>query len=213
MNITTSTTPRIFISVPACRFEPQPSPTVCLDSGCTYQDVFSEASVYMLSCFDVTSAVLIAQVPPRHKRNALLLRVLLQLLANLCFNEELSCDHFTRTLRSFRVRKILFNKISGPVLILGSRYLKMISNKLLACFLYNIEIRPPLDKSQLLSWNNRLEDDMKIVQSDTIDRIKECVKEKEGVPPVKQRSLELFLTRQQNTTTLREALFCILSSE
>ncbi|WZZ89783.1 hypothetical protein YC2023_118362 [Brassica napus] len=127
MNITTSTTPRIFISVPACRFEPQPSPTVCLDSGCTYQDVFSEASVYMLSCFDVTSAVLIAQVPPRHKRNALLLRVLLQLLANLCFNEELSCDHFTR--------------------------------------------------------------------SDTIDRIKECVKEKEGVPPVKQRSLELFLVK------------------
>ncbi|KAF3566635.1 hypothetical protein DY000_02017414 [Brassica cretica] len=138
MNITTSTTPRIFISVgkflhPACRFEPQPSPTVCLDSGCTYQDVFSEASVYMLSCFDVTSAVLIAQVPPRHKRNALLLRVLLQLLAsskcltNLCFNEELSCDHFTR--------------------------------------------------------------------SDTIDRFKECVKEKEGVPPVKQRSLELFLVK------------------
>ncbi|CAN6870185.1 unnamed protein product, partial [Brassica oleracea var. botrytis] len=65
---------------PACRFEPQPSPTVCLDSGCAYQDVFSEASVYMLSCFDVTSAVLIAQVPPRHKRNALLLRVLLQVV-------------------------------------------------------------------------------------------------------------------------------------
>ncbi|CAN6861952.1 unnamed protein product [Brassica oleracea] len=88
MNITTSTTPRIFISVPACRFEPQPSPTVCLDSGCTYQDVFSEASVYMLSCFDVTSAVLIAQVPPRHKRNALLLRVLLQIQGraiNKCF--------------------------------------------------------------------------------------------------------------------------------
>ncbi|KAF2535514.1 hypothetical protein F2Q68_00021858 [Brassica cretica] len=52
-------------------------------------------------------------------------------LTNLCFNKELSCDQFTR---------------------------------LLACFPYNIEIRPPLDKSQLLSWKNRLEDDMKMVQ-------------------------------------------------
>ncbi|CAG7893503.1 unnamed protein product [Brassica rapa] len=33
-----------------------------------------------------------------------------------------------------------------------------------ALFPYNIEIRPPEDESQLLSWKNRLEDDMKMVQ-------------------------------------------------
>ncbi|CDY70401.1 BnaAnng33530D [Brassica napus] len=33
-----------------------------------------------------------------------------------------------------------------------------------ALFPYNIEIRPPEEESQLLSWKNRLEDDMKMVQ-------------------------------------------------
>ncbi|KAJ4868385.1 Ubiquitin-like domain-containing protein [Raphanus sativus] len=88
-----------------------------------------------------------------------------------------------------------------------------------AFFPYNVEIRQPEDKSQLLSWKNRLEDDMKMVQdvivrvsmfaalalachnkyvsyrseqkhcgghqhkSDTIDHIKDCGEQKEGIPP------------------------------
>ncbi|KAJ4904343.1 Ubiquitin-like domain-containing protein [Raphanus sativus] len=86
-----------------------------------------------------------------------------------------------------------------------------------AFFPYNVEIRQPEDKSQLLSWKNRLEDDMKMVQfqddknqtlachnkyvsyrseqkhcgghqhkSDTIDHIKDCGEQKEGIPPVQQ---------------------------
>lgn len=62
------------------------------------------------------------------------------------------------------------NKISGPVLIFGSRVLvpednfQEVGEEVPAFFPYNVEIRQPEDKSQLLSWKNRLEDDMKMVQ-------------------------------------------------
>ncbi|KAF2617786.1 hypothetical protein F2Q68_00041841 [Brassica cretica] len=72
--------------------------------------------------------------------------------------------------RFYKLFQILLNKISGPVLILGSRVLvpeddiQEVDEGVSALFPYNIEIRPPEDESQLLSWKNRLEDDMKMVQ-------------------------------------------------
>ncbi|KAF2537323.1 hypothetical protein F2Q68_00022376 [Brassica cretica] len=72
--------------------------------------------------------------------------------------------------RFYKLFQILLNKISGPVLILGSRVLEPeddcqeVSEGVSALFPYNIEIRPPEDESQLVSWKNRLEDDMKMIQ-------------------------------------------------
>ncbi|KAG2328743.1 hypothetical protein Bca52824_011471 [Brassica carinata] len=70
----------------------------------------------------------------------------------------------------YKLFQILLNKISGPVLILGSRvlvtedYIQEVGEGVSALFLYSIEIRQPEDESQLLIWKNRLEDDMKMVQ-------------------------------------------------
>ncbi|KAG2254350.1 hypothetical protein Bca52824_084486 [Brassica carinata] len=70
----------------------------------------------------------------------------------------------------YKLFQILLNKISGPVLILGSRVLvteddiQEVGEGVSALFLYSIEIRQPEDESQLLIWKNRLEDDMKMVQ-------------------------------------------------
>ncbi|CAF1857087.1 unnamed protein product [Brassica napus] len=72
--------------------------------------------------------------------------------------------------RFYKLFQILLNKISGPVLILGSRVLvpeddiQEVDEGVSTLFPYNIEIRPPEDESQLLSWKNRLEDDMKMVK-------------------------------------------------
>uniref|UniRef100_A0A0D3DUZ0 Ubiquitin-like domain-containing protein n=1 Tax=Brassica oleracea var. oleracea TaxID=109376 RepID=A0A0D3DUZ0_BRAOL len=72
--------------------------------------------------------------------------------------------------RFYNLFQILMNKISGPVLILGSRVLvpeddfQEVDEEVSALFPYNIEIRPHEDESQLSSWKNRLEDDMKMVQ-------------------------------------------------
>ncbi|KAH0860226.1 LOW QUALITY PROTEIN: hypothetical protein HID58_088487, partial [Brassica napus] len=72
--------------------------------------------------------------------------------------------------RFYNLFQILLNKISGPVLILGSRILvpeddfQEVGEEVSALFPYNIEIRPHEDESQLSSWKNRLEDDMKMVQ-------------------------------------------------
>ena len=72
--------------------------------------------------------------------------------------------------RFYKLFQILLNKISGPVLILGSMVLEPeddcqeVSEGVTALFPYNIEIRPPEDESQLVSWKNRLEDDMKMIQ-------------------------------------------------
>lgn len=72
--------------------------------------------------------------------------------------------------RFYKLFQRLLNKISGPVLILGSRVLEPeddcqeVTEGVSALFPYNIEIRPPEDESQLVSWKNRLEDDMKMIQ-------------------------------------------------
>ncbi|KAL5744726.1 hypothetical protein ACOSQ2_027842 [Xanthoceras sorbifolium] len=64
----------------------------------------------------------------------------------------------------------LLNKLSGSVLILGSRMLDPeddcgeVDERLTALFPYNVEIRPPEDETHLLSWKAQLEEDMKKLQ-------------------------------------------------
>lgn len=65
----------------------------------------------------------------------------------------------------------MMNKLSGSVLILGSRIVDLnndsreVDEKLTAIFPYNIEIRPPEDENHLVSWKSQLEDDMKMIQA------------------------------------------------
>ncbi|KAI3933539.1 hypothetical protein MKX01_032644, partial [Papaver californicum] len=76
-------------------------------------------------------------------------------------------------LRSQRVQ-ILFQKmlqkLSGPVLILGSRILdpdndyREVDERLTNLFPYNIEIKPPEDETHLVSWKTQLEEDMKMMK-------------------------------------------------
>ncbi|KAK8480004.1 hypothetical protein V6N12_000670 [Hibiscus sabdariffa] len=64
----------------------------------------------------------------------------------------------------------MLNKLSGPVLILGSRILDPeddyieVDDKLSVLFPYNIEIKPPEDETRLNSWKAKLEADMKMLQ-------------------------------------------------
>ncbi|ESQ43220.1 hypothetical protein EUTSA_v10012687mg [Eutrema salsugineum] len=112
---------------------------------------------------------------------------------NLCFDEKLFLQSLYKVLvsvsetnpliiylrdvgklleseRFYKLFQRLLNKLSGPVLILGSRVLEPeddcqeVGEDISALFPYNIEIRPPEDESQLMSWKNRLEDDMKMIQ-------------------------------------------------
>ena len=72
--------------------------------------------------------------------------------------------------RFYKLFQRLLNKLSGPVLILGSRVLEPeddcqeVTERTSTLFPYNIEIKPPEDESQLMSWKSRLEDDMKMIQ-------------------------------------------------
>ncbi|KAL3021537.1 hypothetical protein AAZX31_05G198300 [Glycine max] len=64
----------------------------------------------------------------------------------------------------------MLKKLSGPILILGSRVIdsgndyEEVDEKLNSLFPYNIEIRPPEDESHLVSWKSQLEEDMKMIQ-------------------------------------------------
>ncbi|KAJ4911448.1 P-loop containing nucleoside triphosphate hydrolases superfamily protein [Raphanus sativus] len=109
---------------------------------------------------------------------------------NLCFDEKLFMQSIYKVLvsvsdknpliiylrdveklleseRFYKLLQKLLNKLSGPVLILGSRVLESgddyqkVSEGTSSLFPYNIEIRPPEDESQLKTWKNLLEDDMK----------------------------------------------------
>ncbi|KAL1206722.1 Katanin p60 ATPase-containing subunit A1 [Cardamine amara subsp. amara] len=112
---------------------------------------------------------------------------------NLCFDEKLFLQSLYKVLvsvsetnpliiylrdveklleseRFYKLFQTLLSKLSGPVLILGSRVLEPeddcqeVGERISALFPYNIEIRPPEDESQLVSWKSRLEDDMKMIQ-------------------------------------------------
>lgn len=75
-----------------------------------------------------------------------------------------------RSQRIYKLFQKMLEKLSGPVLILGSRVLdsdndyREVDEKLGSVFPYNIEIRPPEDESHLISWKSTLEEDMKKIQ-------------------------------------------------
>ena len=64
----------------------------------------------------------------------------------------------------------MLTKLSGPILIIGSRVLdsgnecKEVDEMLTSLFPYNIEIKPPEDESRLVSWKSQFEADMKKIQ-------------------------------------------------
>ncbi|XP_068644815.1 uncharacterized protein [Aristolochia californica] len=75
-----------------------------------------------------------------------------------------------RSQRVYNMFQKMLQKLSGPVLILGSRMLdtgndyKEVDERLTLLFPYNIEIKPPEDESHLVSWKSQLEEDMKMIQ-------------------------------------------------
>ncbi|XP_028118877.1 uncharacterized protein LOC114316419 isoform X2 [Camellia sinensis] len=74
-----------------------------------------------------------------------------------------------RSQRIYNLFQKMLNKLSGPVLILGSRVVHgndygQVDERLTALFPYNIEIREPEDETHLVSWKSQLEEDMKMIQ-------------------------------------------------
>lgn len=75
--------------------------------------------------------------------------------------------------KTFSLFQKIIRKISGPVLILGSRILESsseqvsdcVDEKLATLFPYSIDIKPPEDNARLVSWRSQLEEDMKAIQS------------------------------------------------
>lgn len=72
--------------------------------------------------------------------------------------------------RLYKLFDIMLKKLSGSLLILGSRMLDPhedfgeVDERLTLLFPYNIEIKPPEDETHLVSWKNQLEEDMKTIQ-------------------------------------------------
>ncbi|XP_022723932.1 putative cell division cycle ATPase [Durio zibethinus] len=72
--------------------------------------------------------------------------------------------------RLYNLFQKLLNKLSGSVLILGSRMLdpeddyREVDGRLSVLFPYDIEIKPPEDETRLDSWKAKLETDMKVLQ-------------------------------------------------
>ncbi|KAK7399150.1 hypothetical protein VNO78_10326 [Psophocarpus tetragonolobus] len=72
--------------------------------------------------------------------------------------------------RIYTLFQKMLKKLSGPILILGSRVIdsgndyEEVDEKLNSLFPYNIEIRPPEDETHLVSWKSQLEEDMKMIQ-------------------------------------------------
>ncbi|KAJ4951291.1 hypothetical protein NE237_028123 [Protea cynaroides] len=73
--------------------------------------------------------------------------------------------------RLYTLFQKMLQKLSGPVLILGSRMLdpgnddREVDERLTLLFPYNIDIRPPEDEKYLVSWKSQLEEDMKMIQN------------------------------------------------
>ncbi|GAU19380.1 hypothetical protein TSUD_76240 [Trifolium subterraneum] len=76
----------------------------------------------------------------------------------------------SRSQKIYNMFQNMLKKLSGPILILGSRVLDSSNEfeepdeKLTLLFPYDIEIRPPEDETHLVSWKSQLEEDMKMIQ-------------------------------------------------
>ncbi|CAN6713126.1 unnamed protein product [Malus baccata var. baccata] len=76
----------------------------------------------------------------------------------------------SRSQRIYNLFQKMLKKLSGAVLILGSRVVDLgsdnreVEERLTALFPYNIEIRPPENESHLVSWKTQLEEDMRMIQ-------------------------------------------------
>lgn len=73
--------------------------------------------------------------------------------------------------RFYSLFEKLLKKLSGQVLILGSRMLdqdddsREVDEKLSFIFPYNIEIKPPEEEKHLANWRTQLEEDMKMLKA------------------------------------------------
>lgn len=76
-----------------------------------------------------------------------------------------------RSQRMHSMFQKMLKRLSGSVLILGSRILESdgdyeeVDERLSVLFPYNIEIKAPQDENHLVSWKSQLEEDMKMMQS------------------------------------------------
>ncbi|XP_023532897.1 uncharacterized protein LOC111794931 isoform X2 [Cucurbita pepo subsp. pepo] len=72
--------------------------------------------------------------------------------------------------RRYNLFHRFLNKLSGSVLVLGSRMVDLendcgdVDDRLTCLFRYSVEIRPPEDENHLVSWKAQLEEDMKMIQ-------------------------------------------------
>lgn len=79
-------------------------------------------------------------------------------------------DRHLQTPRVYKLFDRMLKKLSGSVLVLGSRMFEHeddceeVDEKLGLLFPYNIEIRPPEDETHLTDWKTQLEEDMKMIQ-------------------------------------------------
>lgn len=79
-------------------------------------------------------------------------------------------DRHLQTPRVYKLFDRMLKKLSGSVLVLGSRMFEHeddceeVDEKLGLLFPYNIEIRAPEDETHLTDWKTQLEEDMKMIQ-------------------------------------------------
>ncbi|KAI4378160.1 hypothetical protein MLD38_015681 [Melastoma candidum] len=77
---------------------------------------------------------------------------------------------FNQSDRLYKLFHKMVEKLSGPVLIIGSSTLeneedcRETDERITRLFPYNIEIRPPADETHFVSWKAQLEEDMKKLQ-------------------------------------------------
>ncbi|GER34347.1 P-loop containing nucleoside triphosphatehydrolases superfamily protein [Striga asiatica] len=77
---------------------------------------------------------------------------------------------FLQSPRLYKLFERMLKKLTGPVLVLGSRMLDLdddcveLEDRLSLLFPYNIEIRPPEDENHLVNWKSQLEEDMRKIK-------------------------------------------------
>ncbi|KAG0503487.1 hypothetical protein HPP92_003559 [Vanilla planifolia] len=90
-------------------------------------------------------------------------------------------DLLSRSQRIHSMFQEMLEKLSGPVLILGSRIAESdsgheVDERCSILFPYIIEIKPPLDEINLVSWKTQLEEDIKMMRyQDNKNHIREVL--------------------------------------